>query len=489
MLNLKGFHGHHGLEGYKAFETHNLGSQVPNSVLVASAIDLNADAILVSQTVTQQNLHISNLTELVEIVEAEGRRKQMILTCGGPRVSNELAKELGYDAGFSKGTYPHHVASFIVRELAARLAARVALTPRPASDDRRVLASADELLAARAARAGRAGEEHRQDRDARRDPGRARGGRATCVGVTSIGRDGEEHDVIDARIDKPRDPPAGGQPRGEHRRAPAGERRRARAAGADRRENAARRGRDREALRAGRGRSRRPERRRGPARGERGDVGLRRRAGADRRRDRPPRGLLAGGRRRARDGHRRGARARTSSRSSRRRRTRSIWSGCPRPAGAAADGDRPAAERASSRHAGAPARPERRAGGDRRAAARASASEHVPASTARSASASSRACWRPGRERAGRELRIVVGDPTKVFLSRRGPGLVSASGPRDRGAADDRAEGDHSQPRGAAVAPLRLQAAARADRGGRRGRARPRRARPSPTWRWRSSRR
>jgi beta-lysine 5,6-aminomutase beta subunit len=122
MLNLKGFHGHHGLEGYKSFQTHNLGSQVPNSVLVARAIDLNADAILVSQTVTQQNLHVHNLTELVEIVEAEGRRKQMILTCGGPRVSNELAKELGYDAGFSKGTYPHHVASFIVRELAARMA-------------------------------------------------------------------------------------------------------------------------------------------------------------------------------------------------------------------------------------------------------------------------------------------------------------------------------------------------------------------------------
>jgi beta-lysine 5,6-aminomutase beta subunit len=120
MLNLKGFHGHHGLEGYKAFETHNLGSQVPNSVLVSRAIDLGADAILVSQTVTQQNLHIANLTELVEIVEAEGRRKQLILTCGGPRVSNELAKELGYDAGFSKGTYPHHLASFIVRELLAR---------------------------------------------------------------------------------------------------------------------------------------------------------------------------------------------------------------------------------------------------------------------------------------------------------------------------------------------------------------------------------
>ncbi|HTB71319.1 MAG TPA: OAM dimerization domain-containing protein [Solirubrobacteraceae bacterium] len=121
MLNLKGFHGHHGLEGYKSFETHNLGSQVPNSVLVSRAIDLDADAVLVSQTVTQQNLHIANLTELVELVEAEGRRKQLILTCGGPRVSNELAKELGFDAGFSKGTYPNHVASFIVRELAARI--------------------------------------------------------------------------------------------------------------------------------------------------------------------------------------------------------------------------------------------------------------------------------------------------------------------------------------------------------------------------------
>jgi beta-lysine 5,6-aminomutase beta subunit len=63
---------------------------------------------------------VHNLTELVEMVEAEGKRGQMILACGGPRVTNELAKELGYDAGFSKGTYPNHLATFLVRELAAR---------------------------------------------------------------------------------------------------------------------------------------------------------------------------------------------------------------------------------------------------------------------------------------------------------------------------------------------------------------------------------
>ena len=121
MLNLKGYHGHHGLEGYQCFKTYNLGSQVPNSVLLAKAIEVGADAILVSQTVTQQNLHVHNLTELVEMVEAEGKRGQMILACGGPRVTNELAKELGYDAGFSKGTEPQHLATFIVRELAARV--------------------------------------------------------------------------------------------------------------------------------------------------------------------------------------------------------------------------------------------------------------------------------------------------------------------------------------------------------------------------------
>jgi beta-lysine 5,6-aminomutase beta subunit len=120
ILNLKGFDGRHGLEAYHWFRTHNLGSQVPNTALLAKAFELGADAILVSQTVTQQGLHLHNLTELVELVEAEGRRREVLLVCGGPRISDELAKELGFDAGFSKGTYPNDVASFIAQEVAAR---------------------------------------------------------------------------------------------------------------------------------------------------------------------------------------------------------------------------------------------------------------------------------------------------------------------------------------------------------------------------------
>jgi beta-lysine 5,6-aminomutase beta subunit len=120
IMNMKGFAGHPGLESYEMFEAYNLGSQVTNEELIQKARDLSADAILVSQIVTQKDVHIENLTELVELLEAEGLRDKVILTCGGPRVSHELAKELGYDAGFSSGTYSENVASFIVTEMAAR---------------------------------------------------------------------------------------------------------------------------------------------------------------------------------------------------------------------------------------------------------------------------------------------------------------------------------------------------------------------------------
>ncbi|WP_425446240.1 OAM dimerization domain-containing protein [Dethiothermospora halolimnae] len=120
IMNMKGYDGHYGLERYKMIEAHNLGSQVPNEELVAKAIELNADAILVSQVVTQKDVHIPNLTELVELLEAEGIRDKVVLTCGGPRISHELAKELGYDAGFSRGSFANHVATFVVNEIVER---------------------------------------------------------------------------------------------------------------------------------------------------------------------------------------------------------------------------------------------------------------------------------------------------------------------------------------------------------------------------------
>lgn len=120
IMNMKGYAGEYGLERYPEIEAHNLGSQVLNEELIRKAVELKADAILVSQVVTQKNIHIQNLTELVELLEAEGLRDRFLLIVGGPRLSHELALELGYDAGFGPGSLPPDVAAYIVQTLEER---------------------------------------------------------------------------------------------------------------------------------------------------------------------------------------------------------------------------------------------------------------------------------------------------------------------------------------------------------------------------------
>lgn len=117
IIQMKGFHGHFGLERFKNVVAYNMGSQVPCEKLLAKAREVNADAILVSQTVTQKDIHIKQLTQMIELVEAEGLRDKLICTCGGPRISHELAQELGYDAGFGPGKYAEHVMSYIMEEV------------------------------------------------------------------------------------------------------------------------------------------------------------------------------------------------------------------------------------------------------------------------------------------------------------------------------------------------------------------------------------
>ena len=120
IMNMKGFAGHYGLERYDMIEAHNLGSQISNEDFIAKAVELNADVMLVSQTVTQKDIHVDNLTQLVEMLEAEGLRHKVILVCGGARITAELAKELGYDASFGKDSYANDVATFVVQEMARR---------------------------------------------------------------------------------------------------------------------------------------------------------------------------------------------------------------------------------------------------------------------------------------------------------------------------------------------------------------------------------
>jgi beta-lysine 5,6-aminomutase beta subunit len=117
IMNMKGYNHHFGLERYPMIEAYNMGAQVSNEALIERAVAVGADAILVSQVVTQKDSHVKNLTRLVELLEAEGLRGRFILIVGGPRIGQKLARELGFDAGFGKGTYAEHVAAFIARNI------------------------------------------------------------------------------------------------------------------------------------------------------------------------------------------------------------------------------------------------------------------------------------------------------------------------------------------------------------------------------------
>jgi beta-lysine 5,6-aminomutase beta subunit len=120
ILNIKGFGGEKGLEYYREMAVHNLGSQVEVDELVAAARSMNADAVLVSQVVTQRDAHLHNTRELAGAMRAaypSGPRPLLIV--GGPRFDPTAAADLGVDKIFVRGTTPREVASYLAHTLAA----------------------------------------------------------------------------------------------------------------------------------------------------------------------------------------------------------------------------------------------------------------------------------------------------------------------------------------------------------------------------------
>ena len=116
----RGYAGDYGLERYHSLDARNLGAQVPVAEVVREVRNSGADAVLVSATVTQNEIHVRHLTDLVDMLEAEGLRDRVVMIAGGARVDHALAKELGYDAGFGPGTTASRVAGFLLEELTRR---------------------------------------------------------------------------------------------------------------------------------------------------------------------------------------------------------------------------------------------------------------------------------------------------------------------------------------------------------------------------------
>jgi beta-lysine 5,6-aminomutase beta subunit len=113
IMNMKGFAGDYGLERYPAFDARNLGSQVENAALARACRDAGADAVLVSQVVTQRDVHKENARAFLDELGKLGLRDRIVTILGGPRIDHRLALELGYDAGFGPGTKPSDVANYL----------------------------------------------------------------------------------------------------------------------------------------------------------------------------------------------------------------------------------------------------------------------------------------------------------------------------------------------------------------------------------------
>jgi beta-lysine 5,6-aminomutase beta subunit len=126
ILNYKGYGGDKGIESYKAFDSHNLGAQIENPELSARVRAVGADAVLVSQIITQRNCHKENASALIELAKKEGWRDRTLMLLGGPRIDHKLALELGFDAGFGPGTKPSDVVSLIMQRIVP-----AATTPDP----------------------------------------------------------------------------------------------------------------------------------------------------------------------------------------------------------------------------------------------------------------------------------------------------------------------------------------------------------------------
>lgn len=118
ILNIKGFAGEKGLEYYRELKVVNLGAQVSVPQLVARAREERADAILVSQVVTQRDAHIHNTKEMsAAFRESYPSDKRPLLIVGGPRFDEKMAGELGVDRVFVRGTTPGEVASYLTHML------------------------------------------------------------------------------------------------------------------------------------------------------------------------------------------------------------------------------------------------------------------------------------------------------------------------------------------------------------------------------------
>jgi D-ornithine 4,5-aminomutase subunit beta len=110
---------HGGIEKYGIDCTY-LGTSVPIAKLVDAAIEIHADAILLSTIISHDDIHYKNMQKTHDYATEKGIRDDVLIIAGGTQVTPDIALSHGMDMGFSRGTKGHDVASYLVKELKKR---------------------------------------------------------------------------------------------------------------------------------------------------------------------------------------------------------------------------------------------------------------------------------------------------------------------------------------------------------------------------------
>jgi D-ornithine 4,5-aminomutase subunit beta len=126
---------HGGLEKF-GIKAKYLGTSVSINKVVDAAIEIDADAILISTIITHNDIHRTNMKKLNNLCIEKGLREELILVSGGTQVNNDIALESGMDAGFGPGTNGTDVASFIVKERWERNGVLKEKLPEEESDEK-----------------------------------------------------------------------------------------------------------------------------------------------------------------------------------------------------------------------------------------------------------------------------------------------------------------------------------------------------------------
>ena len=114
---------HGGIEKW-GIEVEYLGTSVPVQKFIDAAIELDADAVMISSIISHDDIHYKNMQKVHDYAVERGVRDKLVIIAGGTQVTPEYAVDSGMDAGFGRGTKGAHVATTLVEQRRAKQANR-----------------------------------------------------------------------------------------------------------------------------------------------------------------------------------------------------------------------------------------------------------------------------------------------------------------------------------------------------------------------------